>query len=254
MALNRVIARLDIKQNRLIKGMHLEGWRFLPKPPSDYCLSYYEQGIDEILYIDVVASLYGRDALVELIKNTTKNVFVPITAGGGVKTVDDATALLRAGADKVAVCSGAIKNPSLIAEIADKFGSQCMVISIQAQWNKSTNQYDAYYDIGRENSGKNVIDWAKEAVNLGAGEILLTCINTEGTRKGYDLELIEKVSKMVNVPVIASGGAGKVDDIEEAMRAGANATAIAYGLHFNTLSIAQIKSHLINKGISVRPI
>lgn len=254
MALNRVIARLDIKQNRVIKGMHLEGWRFLPKSPSDMCIQYYEQGIDEILYIDVVASLYGRDALVELIMNTTKNVFVPITAGGGIKTVDDATALLRAGADKVAVCTGVIKNPQLITDIADKYGRQCMVLSIQAQWNKNTKQYDAYYDIGRENSEMNVIDWAKEGVSLGAGEILLTCIDTEGTRKGYDTELIRQLSCEVNVPVIASGGAGTLNHVEEAFNAGANAAAIAYGLHFNTLPIKDIKLHLLNKGIGVRPI
>jgi len=252
MALNRVIARLDIKKNRLIKGMHLEGWRFLPKPANEYCKHYYQNGIDEIIYIDVVASLYGRDALIDIIKESTNDVFVPITAGGGVKSVDDAWALLRAGADKVAVCSAAIKNPKLIEEIADRFGRQCMVLSIQAQKNETTKKYDAYYDIGRENSGLDALEWMKEGVKLGAGEILLTCINTEGTRKGYDLELIEAASKLVNVPLIASGGAGTMDHVSDAMKRGANAAALAHAFHFNTIDIQDLKSHLREENIAVR--
>ena len=252
MALNRLIARLDIKQNKLIKGMHLEGWRFLPRTPNEYCFEYYQKGIDEIIYIDVVASLYGRDMLIDIVKATSDNVFVPITAGGGVRSVEDASALLRAGADKVAVCTGAIKDPSLISEISGKFGAQCMVLSVQAKKDDRTGKYEAYYDIGRENSGMEVLDWCRQAVALGAGEILLTSIDKEGTRKGFDTELINKVSGAVNVPVIASGGFGKNQDAVDAMQSGANAVAIAYGLHYNISEISEIKGTAIAAGIAMR--
>lgn len=251
MALPRIIARLDIKQNRLIKGMHLEGWRFLPQSPQQYCKKYYEQGIDEILYIDVVASLYGRDMLIDLVKETTQNVFVPITAGGGVRSVDDAWQLLRAGADKVAICSEAIKNPKLISQIRDRFGAQCCVVSIQAKKNLQ-NRYEAYYDIGRENSGLDAVKWAAQAVELGAGELLITSIDKEGTRKGFEIDLIREITNIVDVPVIASGGFGKPEDASEILKSGANACAIAYGLHYETSSIASIKNHCIEQNIVVR--
>lgn len=253
MALNRLIARLDIKQNRLIKGMHLEGWRFLDGEPQDFCKDYYFQGIDEIIYIDVVASLYGRDKLVDIVKHTTDDVFVPITAGGGIRTIEDATDLLRAGADKVAVCTGAIKNPKLITEISQRYGAQCCVVSIQAKKNR-TGDWDAYYDIGRENSQKNVVEWAQEAVELGAGELLITSIDKEGTRKGFDEELIQKVSEKVNIPVIASGGFGKPEDFVKAIHSGANAAAVAYALHYKTYSVEQIKQYAIEQGIEMRKI
>jgi imidazole glycerol-phosphate synthase subunit HisF len=253
MALRRIIARLDIKQNRLIKGMHLEGWRFLPESPADYCVKYYNEGIDEIIFIDVVASLYGRDNLVEIVKKSSDNVFIPLTAGGGIRTIEDATDLLRGGADKVAVCTGAIKRPELISEISRKYGSQCCVVSIQAKKNR-TGDWDAYYDIGRENSGKKVVDWAIEAARLGAGEILLTSIDKEGTRKGFDLDLIRSVCSAVNIPVIVSGGMGKPDDAKEAFDCNADAVASAYGLHYGLFTIHEIKEYCNHSGVSVRPI
>lgn len=250
MALKRIIARLDIKQDRLIKGMHLEGWRFLQEPPQKFCASYYQQGIDEIIYVDVVASLYGREKLTEIVKQTTDHVFVPITAGGGVRSLDDATDLLRSGADKVAVCTGAIKDPNLISDISRRYGAQCCVVSIQAK--KNGNSWDAYYDIGRENSGRSVVEWAQEAVSLGAGEILLTSIDREGTRKGFDLDLIHQVSSKVQVPVIASGGLGSPEHAAQAFNAGADAVALAYALHYDLCSVAAIKEYCRNVGIPLR--
>jgi cyclase len=250
MALKRIIARLDIKQERLIKGMHLEGWRFLQDPPQKFCAEYYRQGVDEIIYVDVVASLYGREKLTEIVKQTTDHVFVPITAGGGVRSLDDATDLLRSGADKVAVCTGAIKEPQLITEISRRYGAQCCVVSIQAK--KNGNQWDAYYDIGRENSGRSVLDWALEAVALGAGEILLTSIDREGTRKGFDLDLIEQISSRVQVPVIASGGLGTPGHAAQAFQAGADAVAVAYALHYGLCSVGDIKEYCRNAGIPLR--
>lgn len=250
MALKRIIARLDIKQERLIKGMHLEGWRFLQDAPQKFCAEYYHQGIDEIIYVDVVASLYGREKLTDIVKQTTNHVFVPITAGGGVRSLEDATDLLRSGADKVAVCTGAIKDSKLITDISRRYGAQCCVLSIQAK--KNGNQWDAYYDIGRENSGRSVVDWAQEAVSLGAGEILLTSIDREGTRKGFDLDLIYQVSSKVQVPVIASGGLGAPEHAAQAFEAGADAVAVAYALHYGLCTVASIKEYCRTAGIPLR--
>ncbi len=251
MALKRIIARLDIKQNRLIKGMHLEGWRFLPEEPQNYCSQYYQQGIDEIIYVDVVASLYGRDKLTEIVRQTTDQVFVPITAGGGIRSLSDATDLLRAGADKVAVCTGAIREPELITDIARRYGAQCCVVSIQAKKNRN-GRWDAYYDIGRENSGKDVVEWAKEAADRGAGELLVTSIDREGTRKGFDLELISEISAAVNIPVIASGGLGTPAHAAEALSGGADAVASAYALHYGLCTVADIKEACRSAGIETR--
>ncbi|MFN7302379.1 MAG: imidazole glycerol phosphate synthase subunit HisF [Bacteroidota bacterium] len=251
MALKRIIARLDIKQNRLIKGMHLEGWRFLPEEPQVYCSRFYSGGIDEIIYIDVVASLYGRDKLTEIVRSTTDQVFVPITAGGGVRSLADATDLLRSGADKVAVCTGVIREPSLIGEISNRYGAQCCVVSIQAKKNRNS-RWDAYYDIGRENSGRDAVEWAVEAAALGAGELLITSIDREGTRKGFDLELISEISAAVNIPVIASGGLGRPEHAPEALSAGADAVAVAYGLHYGVCNISQIKDACRAAGFEMR--
>ena len=239
--MKRIIARLDVKGTRLVKGIHLEGWRFLPKTPNEYCYEYYLQGADEIIYIDAVASLYGRDSIKEIIRKTTENVFIPITVGGGIRTLEDAFDILRSGADKVAICSQAVKTPNLISEIANKFGNQCMVVSIQAKKDVHGN-YKIWYDVAREKTEIDAIEWAQKVEELGAGEILLTDIDAEGMEKGMNLDLIQQVSNVVSIPVIASGGIGKPIDAINAFNNGADAVAIAKALHYDKLNISNIKS------------
>lgn len=251
MTAKRVIARLDIKGNRLIKGIHLEGWRFLGDP-NEYCLKYYEEGIDEIIYVDAVASLYNRNSIKDIIRKTTNNVFVPITVGGGVRNLEDATEILRSGADKVAINTAAIRRPELINEIANRFGKQCMVLSIQAK--KKNNGWVAAYDSAREYTDMNVVEWAQKAVELGAGEILLTSVDQEGTQKGLDNELIQQVTKSVNIPVIACGGLGSTSHLVSAFQSGAQAVAIAHALHYNKVAISELKKDAIKHNIAVRPI
>lgn len=246
----RLIARLDIKAPNLIKGIHLEGLRVIGDP-NLYARRYYEQSIDELLYMDVVASLYQRNSLLDIVERTTRDVFVPITVGGGIASVEDVRQALRAGADKVAVNTAAVKNPYLIRDIAEVFGSQCMVLSIEAK-RGNRGEWEAFTDNGREHTDRNVIAWAKEAVLLGAGELLLTSVDQEGTRKGFDCELIAAVRREVNIPVIASGGMGASPHLADAARAGANAAAIADVLHYNRLPLDEIRSDLIAVGIDIR--
>ncbi len=249
--MKRVIARLDIKGHRLVKGIHLEGWRFLPDHPNNYCYEYYLQGADEIIYVDAVASLYNRDSLKEIIQKTSDNVFVPITVGGGIRTVEDAYDILRSGADKVAICSQAVKTPNIISEVASKFGNQCMVLSIQAKKNENGG-FSVWYDVAREKTEIDVIEWAQKREELGAGEILLTSIDHEGLEKGMDTELIQKVSSAVRIPVIASGGFGKPSDFSDAIHSGADAVAIAKSLHYKKTGIQEIKKFARESGILVR--
>lgn len=249
--MKRVIARLDIKGNKLIKGIHLEGWRYLPDTPNDYCNKYYMDGIDEIIYVDAVASLYNRDSLKEIIKRTTDNVFVPLTVGGGIRTLEDAIEILRSGADKVAICSQAVKTPEIISEVASRFGNQCMVLSIQAKRNKN-GTYSVWYDVAREKTEIDVIEWAVRGEEAGAGEILLTGIDHEGLEKGMDLDLIKKVSDAVSIPVIASGGCGSSAHFAAAVQNGADAVAIAKSLHYGKMNIKTLKSELNQLGIDIR--
>jgi imidazole glycerol-phosphate synthase subunit HisF len=229
----RVIPRLDIKGPNLVKGIHLEGLRVLGKP-WDFAYRYFKEGADELIYIDAVASLYGRNNLLEIVKKTAENIFIPLTVGGGIKSLDDIKNLLRAGADKVAVNTGAIHNPDLIRQGAQAFGSQCIVSYIEAKY--INGRYEAMTDNGREVTGKNVFDWAKQVVDLGAGEILLTSIDKEGTGLGYDLELIRNVAEQVPVQVIASGGCGKAEHIQEVVKTGkADAINAASVFHYNYL-------------------
>ena len=251
MEAKRVISRLDVKGNRLIKGIHLEGWRFLGDP-NEFCSKYYQQGVDEIIYVDAVASLYGRDSIKDIIRKTTENVFVPITVGGGIRTLEDATEILRSGADKVAINSAAVLRPKLISEIADRFGKQCMVLSIQAKLKHG--KWFVAYDSAREYTDIEVGDWATKAAELGAGEILLTSVDQEGTQKGFDNGLIQTVSNLVSVPVIACGGFGRSNHFSDAIESGADAVAVAHALHYNKISVADIKEEAKNKLIPVRPI
>ena len=247
----RLIARMDIKGPNLIKGIHLEGLRIIGEPQL-FAKKYYENGADEIIYIDIVASLYQRSKLTEIVKKTASNVFIPITVGGGIRSIEDVTDLLNSGADKVAINTAAVKNPKLISEVANKFGSQCMVLNIEAKKN-SNNTWEVYTDCGREKTGKDVISWTKEITSLGAGEILLTSIDNEGTQKGFDIELTKQVTKNTNIPVIASGGIGKLDHFYEGVVDGkANALLAASVFHFNEISIKEVKQYLLSKRINVR--
>ena len=228
----RIIPRLDIKGPNLVKGIHLEGLRVLGKP-EHFAQHYYENGADELVYMDVVASLYGRNSLLHTIERTSKKIFIPLTVGGGLRTLDDIRTVLEAGADKVSINTAAIQRPELIKEASRRFGSSTIVVSIEAI-KKSDGCYEAYTDNGREKTGVDVFDWALKVVELGAGEIMLTSIDQEGTGKGFDLELTRKVSESVPIPVIACGGAGKISHINDVITEGkADAVSLASILHYN---------------------
>jgi len=247
----RVIARLDVKGDNLIKGIRLEGLRKIGDP-NVFAKRYYDQGIDEIIYIDIVASLYGRGNLMNIVSRTTENVFIPITVGGGIRSVDDAREILRAGADKVAVNTAALKRPELITEISQKFGAQCMVLSIEAK-SLAAGSWECYYDNGREKTGMDVVAWARRGFELGAGEILLTSVDQEGTQQGFDCDLVRAVAAVVPIPVIASGGMGSGGDFTKAVQDGhADAVAVAAVLHYGKMTVQDIREAAKNSGIAVR--
>lgn len=250
MANIRLIARLDIKGPNLIKGIHLEGLRVVGDPQV-FAERYYQQGIDELIYMDIVASLYGRNSLTDIVRRTAHNIFIPMTVGGGVRSADDVRTLLRVGADKVAINTAAIKNPALISEVSKRFGSQCTVVSIEAK-RQTAGQWEAYTDNGRERTGKDVVAWAKQAQELGAGEILLTSVDQEGTRKGFDSLLIAAVTRAVSIPVIASGGMGSIEHMHEVVVSGADAVAMADVLHYRRIGLAELRASALAAGMQVR--
>lgn len=246
----RIIARLDIKGPNLIKGIHLEGLRVVGDP-YEFAKKYYEQGADELIYMDSVASLYNRNNLTEVVERAARGIFIPMTVGGGVRSVDDAMKLFLVGADKVAINTGAVANKQLISDMANRFGSQAMVLSIEAK-QKQGGGWEAMTDNGREHTGLDVVSWAREAVSLGAGEILLTSIDREGTQLGFDTALVKAVSEAVPVPVIASGGMGRLDHATAVVTDGAaDALAVAYMLHYNKTDIAAIKDHIAAGNIDI---
>lgn len=251
----RIIARLDVKGSSLIKGVNLEGLRIVGDPKL-FAQNYYENGIDELLYMDVVASLYGRNNLKALVEHTAEHVFVPLTVGGGVRSIQDIQQLLNSGADRVAINTAAIKNPSLIEEASRCFGSQCIVLSIEAKRIQSNQpMWEALYENGRERSGLNVVEWVKKGEALGAGEILLTSVDKEGTKKGFDVELIQAVSEAVSIPVIASGGFSKPTDFIDAVnKGGASAVAIADAFHYQRYSVDDIRHVAKSTSIPVRSV
>jgi len=230
----RVIARLDIKGPNLVKGIHLEGLRVLGKPER-FARHYYEQGADELLYVDAVASLYGRNNLVEIVEKTAREVFIPLTVGGGLRSVDDIKEILRAGADKVSLNTAAIARPELIAEAARRFGSSTIVVTIEAI-RQPDGRYECFTDCGREASGLEALTWAERVVELGAGELVVTSVDREGTGQGFDLDLTRQIADAAPVPVIAHGGAGRASHVAEVVTdAGADAVAVASILHYGSL-------------------
>ncbi len=238
--MKRLIARLDVKNNKLIKSVGFEGLRVIGEINS-FAKKYYDEGIDEILYIDTIASLYERISLTDVIRNASENIFVPITVGGGIKTNEDIKKILRCGADKIAINSEAIRNNSFISEAANIFGSQCIVVSIQAKM-ITKDKWEAFYLNGRESSGLDVINWAKKVEKLGAGEILLTSVDYDGTQRGLDIDLLKKVSDAVSIPVIGSGGTKNKENIYECFTK-TNVSALAVGsiLHYEKETILNIK-------------
>lgn len=226
---------MDIKGPNLVKGIHLEGLRVMGNP-EDFAAYYYREGADELMYMDVVASLYERNSLSELISNTAKKIFIPLTVGGGIRTIDDIRTALRAGADKVCINTAAIKNPDFIRQASRKFGSSTIVVAIEAI-KQPNGDYLAYVDNGREHTGKEVTAWAQRVEELGAGEIVLTSVDREGTGEGFDYELIKKVTANAGIPVIAHGGAGSPGDVVDAIQSGADAVAIASVLHYGFIRL-----------------
>ena len=218
MSNTRLIARLDVKGSTLIKGVHLEGLRVLGDP-QEYAKRYYAEGADELIYIDVVATLYGRSKLTDIVRRTAEEVFIPMTVGGGIRSIEDVRDMLGAGADKVAINTAAVNRPDLIVEVSRRFGSQCMVLSIEAK-QQAEGHWEVYTDCGRERSGLNVVEWARRGEALGAGEILLTSVDREGTRQGFDLQLTHAITSVVGIPVIASGGMGKPSDLVDVVTQG----------------------------------
>jgi cyclase len=249
----RLIARLDVKAPNLIKGIHLEGLRKIGDP-NVFARKYYDDGADELIHMDIVASLYDRNSLTDIVERTTAEVFVPTTVGGGVRSVEDARKLLASGADKVGINTAAVKNPRLITEIANRFGSQAVVLSIEAKRNP-TGTWEAYTDNGREHTGLDVVQWAKRGAELGAGEILLTSVDREGTRKGFDVALVKAVTAAVSIPVIASGGLGTESHLIEVVReGGADAVAVADAIHYNRIGLPALRKAALAAGLPVRQV
>jgi cyclase len=274
---------MDVKGPNLVKGVHLEGLRVLGKP-EQFARYYYERGADELIYMDVVASLYGRNSLHPIIERTSREIYVPLCVGGGLRTIEDIREILRAGADKVSLNTAAIRNPDIISQAAKRFGSSTILISIEAI-KRHDGSYEALTDNGREGTGIDAIEWAGQAASLGAGELMITSIDREGTGEGFDLELVERVARSVNVPVIACGGAGDPDDAVRVVReAWADAVSLASILHYGAIkdlklidysaegnteflrggkppfakirpsTLPEVKEALIEAGIDVRPV
>lgn len=247
----RVIPRLDIKGPNLVKGIHFEGLRIVGRP-EEFARRYSAEGADELIYVDIVASLYQRNSLLDIVERTAADIFVPLTVGGGIRTTEDVAMLLRAGADKVAINTAATARPEFLTEAARMFGSQCVVLSIEAK-RQPAGGWEAYTDNGRERSGRDVIAWAVEGVARGAGEILVTSVDREGTGRGYDLELVEAIATRVPVPVIACGGAGSPEHVVEVVTNGkADAVAMAKILHYGQTDIGSVKRALVAAGVEVR--
>jgi len=231
----RIIARLDIKGPNLVKGIHLEGLRVLGKPEL-FARCYYQAGADEMMYVDIVASLYNRNSLHDIVTRTAKEIFIPLTVAGGIRTLDDIRDVLRAGADKVSLNTAAIKRPEIIKEASRKFGSSTIVVTIEAI-KQPDGRYFAYTDNGRQFTGIEVLPWAAMVEELGAGEIVITSVDREGTGLGFDIELTKMVADAVSIPVIAHGGAGRLEDVKSAINEGnADGVAIASMLHYDLIN------------------
>jgi cyclase len=249
----RVIPCLDVDAGRVVKGTRFVDLRDAGDP-VELAARYDAEGADELVFLDITATVEGREATLEVIARTAEQVFIPLTVGGGVRGEDDVRALLRAGADKVGVNTAAVRDPSLLTRCADRFGTQCMVIAIDAKRRRDGMGWEVYVDAGRTPIGRDAVAWAVEATaERGAGEVLLTSMDRDGTGEGYDLELLRAVGAEVEVPLVASGGAGTLEHFAEALiEGGADAVLAASRFHFEELSIAMVKAHLASRGLTVR--
>ena len=248
----RIIPCLDVKNGRVVKGVTFINFKDAGDP-AEVGAAYDKSGADELVFLDITASSDARDTAVEMVRKVAEKVFIPFTVGGGIRTVEDFKAILREGADKVSVNSAAIMNPNLISEAADKFGSQCVVVAIDAKRRADGQGFTIYKNGGRVDMGIDAVEWAMKAEKLGAGEILLTSMDGDGTKAGYDLELTRTVAENVSIPVIASGGAGTMEHFYEAFTEGKAEAALAASLfHFKEMEIRDLKKYLRGKGISVR--
>jgi cyclase len=247
----RIIARLDIKNDFVIKGIHLEGLRKVGNP-NELAKFYYQEGIDEIIFMDAVASYYDRNSLFHIIKKACENVFIPITVGGGIRNIDDIHSALQSGADKVAINTQAVLDKTFISKASNVFGSQCIVASIVAK-KRSAGHWEAYIANGREPTGIDVLEWAKDLQSIGAGEIILTSLDQEGTKRGFDIELCHEVRRVISIPLIISGGAGDLKHLHDLSGSiDVDAIALASMLHYNIKTVPQIKNELAKTNIGVR--
>lgn len=250
MLAKRIIPCLDVKDGRVVKGINFVGLQDVGNP-VECAGEYNRQGADEIVFLDITATNEKRDTIADVVANTAKNVFVPLTVGGGIRSADDFKKLLRAGADKISVNSSAVRNPELISAAADKFGNQCVVVAIDAR--RVNGEFNVMVNGGRENTGINAIEWAKKAQRLGAGEILLTSMDADGTKEGFDIELLNAVCSVLSIPVIASGGCGRLEHFSEVFEKSAADAALAASIfHYRELTVKDIKEHLRQKNIAVR--
>ena len=250
MLTKRVIPCLDVKNGQVVKGKGFVNLKYAGNPVK-LARKYYEDGADELVFLDIIASYEKRKTMIDLVEKVAKQIFIPFTVGGGISTIGDIRNLLKAGADKISINTATINNPNLIKEAAEKFGSQCIVVAIDAK--KIKNKWEVFVKGGRQSTGLDAIEWAKKVESFGAGEILLTSMNKDGTKEGYDLELTRKISESVNIPIIASGGAGSLESIAKVFSEGKADAALAASIfHYKKYSIKQVKRYLQKKGIGVR--
>ncbi|MEK0209105.1 imidazole glycerol phosphate synthase subunit HisF [Bifidobacterium mongoliense] len=251
----RVIPCLDVDAGRVVKGVHFEYLRDAGDP-VELAAEYYRQGADELTFLDVTASSSGRATMLDVVTRTAEQIFIPLTVGGGVRSWEDVDSLLRCGADKVSINTAAIADPALISRIADRFGNQVLVLSVDARRERGERHTVSGFEVttmgGRHATGIDALWWAKRAQDLGAGEILLNSMDADGTEQGFDLEMIAAMRRRVDIPIIASGGAGRVEDFPPAIKAGANAVLAASVFHFGKVSIAEVKGALQDAGYEVR--
>lgn len=250
MLAKRIIPCLDVDRGRVVKGVNFVDIRDAGDPVENAEV-YNKQGADEIIFLDITASSDRRDIIIDVVERTAERVFVPLTVGGGIRNLDDIRGILRAGGDKVSINTAAVENPGLVSKGADRFGSQCIVVAIDAK--QKGGSWEVYIHGGRTPTGLDVLDWAKKAEEMGAGEFMLTSMDRDGTKDGYDLRLTRTISQLVNIPVIASGGVGTLDHVYQGLTEGlADAVLAASIFHYNEFTVGDVKAYLRGRGVSVR--